>query len=122
MNNVIKMGFIAEIDLFKTLDHPNVVKLYDIFFYSQHYYVVTEFCAGGTLQNILNEYASSINENFIKTIMRQLISVISYINNLNIVHRDLKLDNIVLSHPVNKENLLENNSIKIIDFGTATKI
>jgi serine/threonine protein kinase len=34
MNNKTKMGFIAEIDLFKTLDHPNIVKLYDIFFFS----------------------------------------------------------------------------------------
>lgn len=41
MNNTSKMSFIAEIDLLKKLDHPNIIKLYDLFLHDGVYYVVT---------------------------------------------------------------------------------
>jgi serine/threonine protein kinase len=44
MSNTIKMSFIAELDILKTVDHPNIIKLYDLFLYDGNYYVVTEFC------------------------------------------------------------------------------
>ena len=41
MNNASKINFVAEIDLLKTLDHPNIIKLYDLFLYDGNYYVIT---------------------------------------------------------------------------------
>jgi len=41
MNNKSKLSLIAEIDILKTLDHPNIIKLYDLFLYDGHYYVIT---------------------------------------------------------------------------------
>ena len=41
MNSISKMSFIAEIDLLKKLDHPNIIKLYDLFLHDGNYYVVT---------------------------------------------------------------------------------
>jgi serine/threonine protein kinase len=46
-----KMSFAAEIDLLKKLDHPNIIKLYDLFLYDGNYYVITEFCSGGSVQD-----------------------------------------------------------------------
>lgn len=45
------MSFAAEIELLKKLDHPNIIKLYDLFLFDGTYYVVTEFCEGGSLQD-----------------------------------------------------------------------
>lgn len=62
MNNVSKMSFIAEIDLLKRLDHPNIIKLYDLFLHEGIYYVVTEYCEGGCVQKYFTKYRNEISE------------------------------------------------------------
>lgn len=54
--------------------------------------------------------------------MRQLLGALAYLHSLNIVHRDIKLDNIVFLNEITEEYLDEFHPIKIIDFGTAVQM
>ncbi len=85
------MSFAAENELLKKLDHPNIIKLYDLFMHDGNYYVVTEFCEGGSLQEYYLTNDSDLKEDIVKVIMKQLFSTLTYLYNQSIVHRDLKL-------------------------------
>lgn len=76
------------------LDHPNIIKLYDIYDNKDYFYVVTELCEGGNLLRFINK--AKVTEKTIREVMIQLLSAIKYMHNLNILHRDIKLENIVL--------------------------
>jgi calcium-dependent protein kinase len=91
MNISSKMSFAAEIELLKKLDHPNIIKLYDLFMHDGNYYVVTEFCEGGSPQEYYSTNDSDLKEETVKVIMKQLFSTLTYLYNQSIVHRDLKL-------------------------------
>ena len=102
-----------EVDILKTLDHPNVLKVYEYFEDERNYYIVMEYCKDGDLYDELKAIGKFDEENSGK-IMGQLFSGISYIHRKNVIHRDIKLDNILISEK-SKEIC-----IKIIDFNIAT--
>ena len=104
-----------EINILKKLDHPHIIKIYEVFFYKSNYYIVTEHCEGGSLSQYVKE-RSSIDLEQIRHILRQIASALSYIHHLGIIHRDLKLDNILLCNKVTKNSSLPID-IRIIDFG-----
>lgn len=89
----------SELDMLKNFDHPNIIKVYDVFHTEDLYYVVTEYCSGGTLQvYVLNN--KLIDQKLIKIILRQLLGALCYLHSLSIIHRDIKMDNIVFkTHP-----------------------
>ncbi|SBS80526.1 calcium-dependent protein kinase 1, putative [Plasmodium ovale] len=102
-----------EISLLKSLDHPNIIKLYDIFEDKKYFYLVTEFYEGGELfEQIINRH--KFDECDAANIMKQILSGICYLHKHNIVHRDIKPENILLE---NKNSLL---NIKIVDFGLSS--
>ena len=116
-----------EIAILRELNHKNIVKLEDIKATKTHYYLVMEYCNGGALSECLKKYEQlyglPFSEEIVQYLMRQIIDGIRYIHNRNIIHRDLKLDNILVKF----NNDLDKNSlnmmracIKIIDFGFAT--
>ena len=97
----------------KTLsDSNNIVKIYETFETKKHICIVMEYiCAGDLLSYIKKR--SKLTETIAKFIFKQIILALQYIHNHNIVHRDIKLDNILID--------LDNN-IKICDFGVSKKI
>ena len=103
-----------EIEILKTLEHQNIVKIYEFYEGKSNFYIITEFCNEGNLKRkiLQNTFLSEIE---LASIMFQLFSAISYCNTKNIMHRDLKLENIML----NDKTLYNLPFIKIIDFGTA---
>ena len=115
-----------EIKILKDIDHENIVKLYEVKETSQYYYLVTEFCNGGDLSDCLDSYQEKYNKAFseeiVQYLMRQIVSAIRYLHNKTILHRDLKLDNILVNFE-NEKDKKENNmlkaKVKIIDFGFA---
>ena len=118
-----------EIKILQILDHPNIVKFGDIKKTKNHYYIVMEFCNGGELSKALEKYQSKYGKPFpeelVQYLMRQIISAFKYIHNQGIMHRDIKLENILLHYNDErdkKELNLMKAQIKIIDFGFACKI
>ena len=106
-----------EINILKSLSHPNIVKIYEFFDTTIYYYIVTEYCKKGELFSyIKNVY----NEKQLSVLFYQVFSGLVYLHEKKILHRDLKLENIMVSE-IEKDVITgeEYFWIKIIDFGTA---
>lgn len=102
---------LREINILKSLNHPNILKFIHSFNDSKNIYILTELCENQTLRNLLNK-RGTLTELEIQYYGIQIISALKYLNNKNIYHRDLKLSNIFLT---------DDMRIKIGDFGSAIK-
>lgn len=98
-----------EVSIIKRTRHPNVVKLYETFESEKHILFSMEMCAGGDLLNYVRK-RRKLKEPIAKVLFKQIIEAIGYIHTRNIVHRDIKLDNILLDGKGN---------VKIGDFGVS---
>lgn len=98
-----------EIDIMKSLDHDNLVKLYDVIYEEDEIYLIMEYCTN-TLKSILDE--RQLNEKQIKYYFKQIVDGLQYLRHKNIIHRDIKPNNILVS----------NNKLKICDFGFAKTV
>lgn len=106
--------FINEINILSKCDHPNIIKLYEVFEDSKHINLIMEECTGGELfQRILDitDNGEKFSEKEVAVIFKQLMSAVCYCHNQGICHRDLKPENILF---LNKE---KDSPIKVIDFG-----
>jgi calcium-dependent protein kinase len=101
-----------EINILKKLDHPNIVKIFEFYNTKDAYYLITEFCQEGELYDKIKH---KFTEQQIAIIFHQVFSGLNYLHINNIIHRDLKLENILVDQVDQNHNLM----IKIIDFGTA---
>lgn len=106
---------INEIEMLKSLDHPNIVKVFEFYNTKEGYYIITEYCKGGELFDKILESAP-FEESAAAYLMYQILSAVFYCHNLNIIHRDLKPENILIESEEKETGYL---NIKIIDFGTA---
>ena len=107
-----------EINILRTLDHPNIVKIFEFYSNNDTYNIIMEYCKGGKLYEELRNYAP-FDENYTAYVMHQIFSAINYCHKMNIIHRDLKPENILI---VSKN---KNNSypyIKIGDFGMSKMV
>ena len=118
-----------EIIILQNLKHPNIVRYEDVKKTKKHFYIVMEFCNGGELSKALEKYQKKFGKPFsqeiVQHLMRQIIDAFKYIHGLKIIHRDIKLDNILLNFDTeeDKENLnMMKAQCKIIDFGFACRI
>ena len=106
-----------EINILKKLDHPNIVKIYEFYNTKKNYFLITEYYKYGELYNYLK---FSYNETQIAVLFYQVFSGLCYLHENNILHRDLKLENIMISDIEKDINTgIDYFWIKIIDFGTA---
>ena len=106
-----------EINILKKLSHPNIVKIFEFYITRGHYYLVTEFCKDGEFFNYIKQ---KFTENQLAVLFYQVFSGLWYLHDNKILHRDIKLEKIMISgkekDKVTDEELFW---IKIIDFGTA---
>mmetsp|Transcript_19140 Transcript_19140/g.34908 ORF Transcript_19140/g.34908 Transcript_19140/m.34908 type:complete len:506 (-) Transcript_19140:2424-3941(-) len=107
------LQFTAEIEVLRTLDHPNILKLYEFYEDSKCFYLVTEYLAGGELFDFIIKQ-QALSESMAAQVMNQLLSAVNYCHKNNIVHRDLKPENLLLAEAGSL------SQIKVIDFGTST--
>ena len=115
-----------EINILKEIDHPNIIKLVDVKETTHFYYLVMELCNGGGLSDCLEDYQKKNKKPFpeetVQYLMRQIVDGINYLHKRNILHRDIKLDNILVNFDSDedkkKRNMLK-AKVKIIDFGFA---
>ena len=118
-----------EISLLKKIHHPNIVRLIDLKKTKSHCYIVMEYCNGGDLSGCLKKYKTThrrpFPEEIVQYLMRQIVEGLSFLHSKKIIHRDLKLDNILVTF--NSENDKKSLNmmkaiVKIIDFGFATTL
>ena len=115
-----------EIMILKDIDHENIVKLYDVKETSQYFYLVTEYCNGGGLSDCLEKYQEEHNaafpEELVQYLMKQIVSALRYLHRKRILHRDIKLDNILVHYESEEDRVNKNlmkAKVKMIDFGFA---
>jgi len=107
-----KQKLLDEINIVKSIDHPNILKMYEFFEQRQSFFLVTEVCKGGELfDEIIRR--KKFSERDAAVLMKQILSCINFCHMNKIVHRDIKAENVMLEHDK------DFNAIKIIDFGTA---
>lgn len=90
-----------------TLHHPNIIETVDIISDHGHYYEVMEYAEFDLFSIVMS---GKMTRPEIYCVFRQIIDGVDYLHSMGLAHRDLKLDNCVMTH---------NNTVKLIDFGTA---
>ena len=96
-----------EINLMRKLNHPNITKILETFEDEKFYFIIMEYINGGNLFSFVKK-RRKLSEKVAKFLFRQIILGIKHIHSQLIVHRDIKLENILIDM---------NNKVKICDFG-----
>ncbi|MBU7048554.1 MAG: protein kinase [Theionarchaea archaeon] len=97
----------VEANILKTLSHPNIVRYIDSFEESNVFYMVIEYVKGKDMKTLFENKA--VADSQVKDYCGQLLDALEYLHNLNIIHRDIKPRNIMIT----------GNTVKLIDFGGA---
>ncbi|KAF9972017.1 serine/threonine-protein kinase KIN2 [Actinomortierella ambigua] len=98
---------IREASIMMVLHHPYIVKLFEVMVLPHHYYMVLEHVDGGQMLDYIISHGK-LKEKHARKFARQIASALDYCHRNSIVHRDLKIENILIS---------KSGNIKIIDFG-----
>ncbi|MCO5597738.1 hypothetical protein L7F22_051819 [Adiantum nelumboides] len=108
-------NLMSEINILKKTNHPNIIRLYETISASNRIYLVLEFCAGGDLGAYINRHGK-VPETTARHFMRQLGAGLQVLRANNLIHRDLKPQNLLLSSSDT------NAVLKIADFGFARSL
>ena len=100
-----------EVEVLSKLHHPFINQILDNFETDTHFFIVMEYICGDLLTFIRKR--NKLNEPISKVIFKQIIEGLRYIHKKNIIHRDIKLDNILID---------TTNTVKICDFGVSRRI
>ena len=114
MKNIEK--FEREINILINSDHPNIIKIYEIYESQRSLYLGMEECKGGEICDRIIEHIQSktmYSEKDAAEMLQQVMSAIEYCHNNGICHRDLKPENLLYL----KQGAEKDNTIKVIDFG-----
>ncbi|EER92495.1 hypothetical protein BDA96_01G452300 [Sorghum bicolor] len=112
LSNKLRESLLSEVDILRRIRHDNVIALHDSIKDHGRIYLILEYCRGGDLHAYLQRHRR-VSEKVAKHFIRQLASGLQMLRDNNVVHRDLKPQNILLVE--NNENSL----LKIADFGFA---
>ena len=112
----LKRGFTddditQEIHILTTLEHPHIIKLFEFYTFKKNYYLINEFCTDGDLSEKLYEI-KIFPEFFVKILMIQIFNAVLYLNKKNVIHGDLKLENIMVDSCLNGDEITEKNGKK----------
>jgi calcium-dependent protein kinase len=103
-----------EINIMRSFDHENVVKLYEVYESERSVYLVLELVQGKSLQDIMEKpFSKKESSKKILNMMHSILDVLTYMASKGVMHRDLKPENILLDKDFN---------IKVADFGLATQV
>nr|XP_023672273.1 serine/threonine-protein kinase PLK3-like [Paramormyrops kingsleyae] len=103
---------LQEVDILKKLQHRHVVSFSHYTEDENFMYIFMELCSRGSMLDIVQERESLTNAE-VRYYMRQLISALKYMHDEGLVHRDLKLENLLVT---------ENMELRLADFGLAGKL
>ena len=100
-----------ELEIMKISQHPNLIKLYDIFENEEEINIIMEYCEGGDLFGYLEKRDFTLKEPQAALLIYKIASAIFYLHSYGIAHRDLKPENILMT------DLSDQADLKIMDFG-----
>ncbi|XP_014236745.1 serine/threonine-protein kinase nekl-2-like [Trichogramma pretiosum] len=109
-NEIINKMIKAEVECMQILRHPNVVAYHGAWSESSKFFILMEYATNGTLKNLLDKQKSPLTENDAMYLFAQVVLGVNHIHSNNILHRDLKPDNIMLTGRMG-------DIVKIGDFG-----
>ena len=102
----------TEIEILKICQHPNIIRLYDIFENIDYIYIIMEYCPGGDLFSYLEQRKFKISEERAAIIMNKICEAVFYFQSyFGVIHRDLKPENVLLT------SSSDDSDIRILDFG-----
>lgn len=104
--------FKSEARILSRLNHPNIASLYNFFSYNDTYCMVMEYVEGEPLDDLLKKY-KAFPAGFAAQLISQALEGLSHAHNKGVVHRDIKLSNLILSNE---------GEVKIMDFGIARAV
>ncbi|KAL4235304.1 hypothetical protein ACF0H5_006939 [Mactra antiquata] len=109
LDDVSKAHLFQEVRCMKLVQHPNVVRLYEVIDTQTKLYLILELGDGGDMYDYIMKHEKGIEENKARHYFRQIVEAISYCHRLHVVHRDLKPENVVFFKKL--------EMVKLTDFG-----
>lgn len=106
---VAQLRFLREASAISKLHHPNIVEVYDVGEHDDKNFIVMEYVRGRTLKQLILQRGALQKEEAVE-IMKQLVSAVNHAHENNIIHRDIKPQNVLVK---------DDGTIKITDFGIA---
>lgn len=113
LDEVSRAHLFQEVRCMKLVQHPNVVRLYEVIDTQTKLYLILELGDGGDLYDYIMRHDSGLSEEVARTYFRQIVRAISYCHRLHVVHRDLKPENVVFFEKV--------GMVKLTDFGFSNR-
>ncbi|KAI8917657.1 kinase-like domain-containing protein, partial [Powellomyces hirtus] len=105
---------VREIETWRHMHHPNIIRLYEILCSESRIYMVMEYCTGGEAFDYICEHGKFDDQSVdAKRVVKQLVEAVGYCHDKDFVHRDLKLENVLLTTDLN---------VKLIDFGFTRRV
>ncbi|XP_051236138.1 serine/threonine-protein kinase 33 isoform X1 [Dicentrarchus labrax] len=108
-----------EINILKQVNHAHIIHLHEVYETAKMIYLVTELCVGGELKQLLQQ-KKFFTEDETRHIIYSLADAVVYLHKRDIVHRDLKLENILLKNSLEEDDNGRIN-IKVTDFGLSVQ-
>mmetsp|Transcript_12776 Transcript_12776/g.51006 ORF Transcript_12776/g.51006 Transcript_12776/m.51006 type:complete len:516 (-) Transcript_12776:40-1587(-) len=102
-----------EIEILKQCRHDNIVSLYGCMFQEGVLWILMDFCGAGSVKDFQKHWPKPLTESEITAIMYFVVLGLRYLHSINIIHRDLKSANILIT---------ENGDVKIADFGVSFQV
>ncbi|KAK9876739.1 hypothetical protein WA026_014977 [Henosepilachna vigintioctopunctata] len=113
LDEISKAHLFQEVRCMKLVQHPNVVRLYEVIDTATKLYLILELGDGGDLYDYIMRHDTGLSEQLAKEYFRQIVRAISYCHQLHVVHRDLKPENVVFFEKL--------GVVKLTDFGFSNK-
>jgi serine/threonine protein kinase len=123
-NDFVLFQLRKEIDILRRIQHPHIVRYYDYTETKNHILIITECLSGGELFDYLAKNGA-LSEDQAKHAFYGVFSAVAYLHDRGVIHRDIKAENVILSHTPNKISGIDGSggsdlTMKLIDFGFST--
>ncbi|RMX47113.1 hypothetical protein pdam_00021756 [Pocillopora damicornis] len=113
LDEISRAHLVKEVRCMKLVQHPNVVRLYEVIDTQTKLYLVQELGDGGDMYEYIMNHEQGLSEDKARHYFQQIVLAIDYCHKLHIVHRDLKLENVIFFKSL--------DVAKLTDFGLSNK-